>query len=133
MRVAHAGCEGCVCWLCVGSVPLIRSAKQDDIYGASNIVLPCPCSQVIFHLVKDVDIILKYLIYSPSNMYLYHLPVSPKVTLFCPIIHPVMTQYQLLLSQKITSLCPIICLIMIKNRLLLSKKTSNSVPKFVAI
>jgi hypothetical protein len=22
----------------------IRSAKQDDIYGASNIVLPCPCS-----------------------------------------------------------------------------------------
>jgi hypothetical protein len=23
---------------------VIRSAKQDDIYGASNIVLPCPSS-----------------------------------------------------------------------------------------
>jgi hypothetical protein len=44
------------------AIPLaafIRSAKQDDIYGASYIVLPCPGSQVIFHLVKDVVIILK--------------------------------------------------------------------------
>jgi hypothetical protein len=24
--------------------PLIRSAKQDDNYGASNIILPCPGS-----------------------------------------------------------------------------------------
>jgi hypothetical protein len=38
---------------------LIRSAKQDDVYGASNIVLPCPSSKVIFHLVEDVVIILK--------------------------------------------------------------------------
>jgi hypothetical protein len=37
----------------------IRSAKQDDVYGASNILLPCPGSMVIFHLVKDVAIILK--------------------------------------------------------------------------
>jgi hypothetical protein len=37
----------------------IRSAKQDDIYGASNIVLPCPGSKIIFHLVKDIIIILK--------------------------------------------------------------------------
>jgi hypothetical protein len=37
----------------------IRSAKQDDNYGASNIVLPCPGSWVIFHLVEDVVIILK--------------------------------------------------------------------------
>jgi hypothetical protein len=37
----------------------IRSAKQDEIYGASNIVLPCPGSWVIFHLVEDVVIILK--------------------------------------------------------------------------
>ncbi len=41
----------------------------------------------------------------------------PKMTLFCPIIHLVMSQYQLLLSQKVTSLCPIISLIMIQNRL----------------
>ncbi len=26
------------------NVEIIKSAKQDDIYGASNIVLPCPCS-----------------------------------------------------------------------------------------
>jgi hypothetical protein len=26
------------------TAPIIRSAKQDDIYGASNIVLPCPGS-----------------------------------------------------------------------------------------
>jgi hypothetical protein len=37
----------------------IRSAKQDDNYGASNIVLPCPGSYVIFHLVKDDIITLK--------------------------------------------------------------------------
>jgi hypothetical protein len=37
----------------------IRSAKQDDIYGASNIILPCPGNLVIFHLVKDVVIIFK--------------------------------------------------------------------------
>jgi hypothetical protein len=37
----------------------IRSAKQDNIYGASNIILPCPDSSVIFHLVEDVVIILK--------------------------------------------------------------------------
>ncbi len=38
---------------------VIRSAKQDDIYGAPSIVLPCPSSKVIFHLVKVVVIILK--------------------------------------------------------------------------
>jgi hypothetical protein len=37
----------------------IRSAKQDDNYGASNIILPCPSSLVIFHLVKDVVITFK--------------------------------------------------------------------------
>ncbi len=37
----------------------IRSAKQDDDYGASNIILPCSGSYVIFHLVKDVVIIFK--------------------------------------------------------------------------
>jgi hypothetical protein len=37
----------------------IRSAKQDDIYETSNIILPCPGSVVIFYLVKDVIIILK--------------------------------------------------------------------------
>jgi hypothetical protein len=37
----------------------IRSAKQDDNYGASNIVLPCLGSWVIFHLVKDVEIMFK--------------------------------------------------------------------------
>jgi hypothetical protein len=26
------------------TIPIIRSAKQDDIYGASNILLPCPSS-----------------------------------------------------------------------------------------
>ncbi len=44
----------------------IRSAKQDDNYGASNIVMPCPGSQVIFHLVKDVVIIFVSSIWSPS-------------------------------------------------------------------
>ncbi len=44
----------------------IRSAKQDDNYGASNIVLPCPGSLVIFHLVKDDVIIFKSSIRSPS-------------------------------------------------------------------
>jgi hypothetical protein len=44
---------------CSAFNPVIRSAKQDDIYGASNIVLPCPCCLVIFHLVQDVVIILK--------------------------------------------------------------------------
>jgi hypothetical protein len=39
---------------------IIRSAKRDDYYGASNILLPCPGSKVIFHLVKDVVIILKF-------------------------------------------------------------------------
>jgi hypothetical protein len=39
---------GCA-WLAIWSVlqkqdGIIRSAKQDDIYGASNIVLPCPGS-----------------------------------------------------------------------------------------
>ncbi len=29
---------------CVWCPRLIRSAKQDDIYGASNIILPCPGS-----------------------------------------------------------------------------------------
>jgi hypothetical protein len=38
---------------------IIRSAKQYYIYGASNIVLPCPGSWVIFHLVKDVVIIFE--------------------------------------------------------------------------
>jgi hypothetical protein len=38
----------------------IRRAKQDDNYGASNIVLPCPGSYIIFHLVIDVVIILKF-------------------------------------------------------------------------
>jgi hypothetical protein len=37
----------------------IRSAKQDDNYGASNTILPCHGSWVIFHLVKDVVIIFK--------------------------------------------------------------------------
>jgi hypothetical protein len=42
------------------SCSLISSEVQkDDIYGASNIVLPCPGSYVIFHLVEDVVIILK--------------------------------------------------------------------------
>jgi hypothetical protein len=26
------------------TIPIIRSAKQDDIYGALNIILPCPGS-----------------------------------------------------------------------------------------
>ncbi len=34
------------------------------------------------------------------------------MTLVCPIIHLMMSQYQLLLSQKVTSLCPIIHLVM---------------------
>ncbi len=49
-----------------GWASFIRSAKQDDVYGASNILLPCPGSQVIFHFVTDVVIILKSSIYSPS-------------------------------------------------------------------
>jgi hypothetical protein len=49
-RGSGVGCEG---------GDNIRSAKRDDNYGASNIVLPCPGSKVIFHLVKDVVIILK--------------------------------------------------------------------------
>jgi hypothetical protein len=36
----------------------IKRAKQNDIYGASNMALPCPGSWVIFHLVEDVVIIL---------------------------------------------------------------------------
>ncbi len=44
------------------------------------------------------------------------------MTLFCPIIHLVISKYQLLLSQKVTSLCPIISLTMIQNQLLLSQK-----------
>jgi hypothetical protein len=50
MRIASSTLQNC---------GIIRSAKQDDIYGASNIVLPCPSSYVIFHLVEDVVIILK--------------------------------------------------------------------------
>ncbi len=38
---------------------IIRSAKQEDFYGASNIVLPCPGSSVIFHLSEDLVIISK--------------------------------------------------------------------------
>jgi hypothetical protein len=46
--------------MCATGIPTsIRSAKQDEIYGASNVILPCPSSLVIFHLVKDVVIILK--------------------------------------------------------------------------
>jgi hypothetical protein len=30
--------------LVLATIKYIRSAKQDDIYGASNIVLPCPVS-----------------------------------------------------------------------------------------
>jgi hypothetical protein len=58
-------CDFCGVSLAAGSLcshmemQHIRSAKQDDIYGASNIILPCPSNQVIFHLVKDVVIILK--------------------------------------------------------------------------
>jgi hypothetical protein len=37
----------------------IRSENQDDIYGASNIVLPCPGRYVIFHILEDLVIILK--------------------------------------------------------------------------
>jgi hypothetical protein len=51
----------------------IRSTKQNDIHGASNIVLPCPGSKVIFHLLEDLNIILKLLICSPSNVYQYNL------------------------------------------------------------
>jgi hypothetical protein len=36
---ANIGLEGTIL-----STKDIRSAKQDDIYGASNIVLPCPGS-----------------------------------------------------------------------------------------
>ena len=37
----------------------IRSSKQNDVYGASNIILPYPGSLLIFHLVEDVVIISK--------------------------------------------------------------------------
>jgi hypothetical protein len=51
--------EGKYCEVAEWAQVIIRSAKQDEIYGASNIILPCPGSWVIFHLVEDVVIISK--------------------------------------------------------------------------
>ncbi len=39
-----------------GAAALIRSAKQDDIYGASNIVLPCPALGLLANLKETREV-----------------------------------------------------------------------------
>ena len=54
----------------------IRSSTQVDIYGASNIVLPCPNSKLISHQVQDFGIILRNLLGSSWHRWTYHLVLS---------------------------------------------------------
>ncbi len=62
------------------------------------------------------------------------------MTLVCPIIHLVMSQYQLQLSPKVTSLCPIIHLVMIqistspvtKKHIVMSHNLSRRDPKSIS-
>ncbi len=56
------------------------------------------------------------------------IPLSQKVTLFCPIFHLAMIQYQCFLSQKVTLFCPIIPLIMTQYQFLLSQEVTMFVP-----
>ena len=42
----------------------IRSSNKDDTDGTSSIVLPCPSSQIMFHLFPDFKIVLKILLCS---------------------------------------------------------------------
>ncbi len=48
-------------------VMTIRSSSQDDTDGTSSIVLPCPGSQIMFHLVPYVNIVLNILLCSPFS------------------------------------------------------------------
>jgi hypothetical protein len=45
----------------------IRSRKQDNTDGTSNIVLPCPGSKVIFHSLQGDNFTLSFLLQSPYN------------------------------------------------------------------
>ena len=65
-------CASFPCFLarqsCLNSALLhIRSSSQDDTDGTSSIVLPCPGSQIMFHLVPYVNIVLNILLCSPFS------------------------------------------------------------------